>query len=290
MNNFIRFIISKGFLKNIAYTAGGIIILLILIVIWLRIYTHHNRSYAVPDFSDLSLEQASEIIEEKKLRFEVFDSVYIPEKQPGIIIDQHPKPDFLVKKNRKIFFTTNAIGPEFIQMPNLEGLTLREGKARLISNGLKMGKLSYRYHLSTNVILAQNLNGKSLTPGDSVAKGSEIDLVISKGLGNDRSMVPDLVGLTIEQARERLEYVLLGLGAAVPDAGVDQNDTLPVFIFRQKPISNPDVLVSLGSTVTVWTTTDSTKLPGYEQEIEADPVLWDELNDNEEDTLNNSIN
>jgi beta-lactam-binding protein with PASTA domain len=238
----------------------------------MRVYTSHGKSYAVNDFIDMPLDEVIPIIEERGFRYEIFDSIYVQEKEAGIIIDQHPKPGFLVKKNRKMFLTINASAPEKIQMPKLVELTLREGKAKLESFGLMMGKLSYKYDLSRNVILEQKVNGKLIEPGDSVSKGTYIDLVLGKGLGNEREMVPDLIGLTEEEAKVILADALFSLGYTVSDESVGkENDTILPKIFRQKPVSDPGVMVPLGSTITVWVTNDSTKLPA--EEIEEDLII-----------------
>lgn len=272
MKAIIQFILSKVFLKQILIAFGILILFLIFTLTCMRVYTHHGKSYAVNDFIDMPLDEVIPIIEERGFRHEIFDSIYVHEKDPGVIIDQHPKPGFLVKENRKIFLTINASAPEKIQMPKLVELTLREGKAKLESFGLMMGKLSYKYDLSRNVILEQKVNGNPIEPGDSISKGTYVDLVLGKGLGNEREMVPDLIGLTEEEARVILADALFSLGYTVSDESVgNENDTLIPMIFRQKPVSDPGVRVPLGSTITVWVTNDSTKLPA--EEIEEEYIL-----------------
>lgn len=268
------------FWKNIAYAFGILLALLIFTATCTRIYTHHNRSYAVPDFKNMALDDAIKIIEKKKLKYEIFDSLFVTGKEPGTIIDQHPKPGFLVKKRRTVFFTINASAPEKIGMPNLVGITLREGKARLESHGLILGVLSYRYDISKNVILEQRNSGRVIQPGDSVHKGSFIDLVLGKGLGNDSEVVPDLIGLTVEQAKYKLAEAMFSLGATVPDGSFDINDpTIVPFIYKQKPVNDAGIRVPLGSTITVWLSADSLKMPGTQGE---DDYLYDDLNNNDE--------
>ncbi|MBN2486058.1 MAG: PASTA domain-containing protein [Bacteroidales bacterium] len=283
MSEIKSYLKSRIFWKNILYALGGFVFLLIFTSTCSRIYTHHNRSYAVPDFKDMPLSDAVKLIEKKKLRYEIFDSIYVNGKEAGAIIDQHPKPGFLVKKKRTVFFTINASSPEKIAMPNLVGITLREGKARLESFGLILGNLSYRYDISKSVILEQRASGRVILPGDSVLKGSFIDLVLSKGLGNEMAIVPDLTGLSAQQAKIWLADAMFSLGATVPDESYDVNDPLAApFIYKQKPVSGASIKVPLGTTVTVWLTVDSLKLPGA---VDAEgQYIMDELNyDNESD-------
>lgn len=281
MKALINYITNRFFLKNLGIAIGILLFFLIFTMTCMRVYTSHNKSYAVQDLNDIPLEEAIRMIEERGFRYVIFDSIYVSEKEPGVILDQHPRPGALVKKNRKIFLTINASEPEKIQMPKLVELTLREGKAKLESFGLMLGNLSYKYDLSRNVILEQKVNGSIIEPGDSVPKGTYIDLVLGKGLGNEKEMVPNLVGLTVEEAKAILSEALFSLGYSVPDNTVEEAaDTLAPRIFRQKPVSDPAVRVPLGSTITVWITNDSTKMPGYNKTKEED-LIWNDDNNEE---------
>ncbi|MBN1118290.1 MAG: PASTA domain-containing protein [Bacteroidales bacterium] len=286
MKDFLLFLTSKRFWKQVVIAFGVFIFILFVVAVSLRIYTQHGKSYAVNDFTGLPLEEVIPKLEERGFRYQIFDSIYISTQEPGVIIDQHPKSGRAVKKNRTMFFTINASAPEKIQVPNLVGVTLREGKARLESFGLLLGQLSYRYDISKNVILEQKLNGRLLAPGDSIPKGTMVDLVLGKGLGNEREMIPDLIGLTKEEAKEKLGNAMFSLGYAVNDDSVlPESDSVEPRIFRQKPVSDPSVLVPLGSSITIWLTNDTTKLP--KKYFENDPnFVWDDLEDYDEDSSN----
>lgn len=283
MDELKEYLKSKIFRKSLAYAFGVLVVILIFTSTCTRVYTLHNRSLAVPEFTNMPLDEAVKVIKKKKLRYEIFDSIFVIGKAPGTIIDQHPKPGFLVKKRRTIFLTINASAPEKIVMPNLVGITLREGKARLESYGLMLGILSYRYDISKNVILEQRTTGKIIHPGDSIPKGSFIDLVLGKGLGNESQVVPDLTGLTIEQAKLKLAEAMFSLGATVPDGSFNINDkTIVPVIYKQKPVSDAGIVVPLGSTITVWISADSLKINGGGDE--GDPYILDEMNNDETDS------
>ncbi len=57
-----------------------------------------------------------------------------------------------------------------------------------------MGLLKYKPDLSVDVVIDQQINGKKIVAGDSIQKGSVIDLVLGKGLSNQRTPVPELIG------------------------------------------------------------------------------------------------
>jgi eukaryotic-like serine/threonine-protein kinase len=259
----IDYLRGHEFMKNLMIGVSMLIGLFIVLLLFLRIYTHHNRSIVVPDFSDLPVEVAGKLTKDRHLRYEIFDSVFIADKEKGVVIDQHPKPGFAVKKNRKIYFTINANSPERMIMPDIVGITLREARTKIDVAGLKLGKLSYRFDIAKNVVLEQQFKGNIIEPGDTIYKSSSIDLVLGKGLSNEKTMVPDLIGLTADQAKERAADAFFSISTAIPDQSIGKDETANTYVYRQHPPHNKGTLVPLGSPITLWVTIDSIKLKGY---------------------------
>jgi eukaryotic-like serine/threonine-protein kinase len=279
---------TPDFKRNVLYALGILVFFLVFTMSCIRIYTHHGKSYTVPDFKGLSIADALPKLKEKKLRYEIFDSIYVADKPAHIIIDQHPKAGLQVKKNRKVFFTINSMAPDKIQMPNLVGITLREGRARLSSFGLNLGKLYYRYDISKNVILEQRINGRVVNPGDSITKGTEIELVLGKGLADEQAPVPNLIGLTVEQAKEKALDALFSIGAIIKDENsITGEDAPQLKIYRQRPESSPDARLALGSAISVWVSNDSVTLSSPVKKDSE--YVWPELKENEKDTTPRAI-
>jgi hypothetical protein len=295
MSGLKAYLKSKLFRKNLTWGISSIIGVIIFLMLFIRVYTHHNHSVAVPNFSDLPIADAQKYIKAKHLRYEIFDSIYIAEKEKGVIIDQHPKPGYLVKKNRTIYFTINASSPDKILMPDLAGITLREARSKIVAAGLKVGNLSYRYDISKNVVLDQQVKGIKIFKNDTVLKGTEIDIVLGKGLADERTMVPDLVGLTTEQAKNKASDEFFSLGAIIRDESITEDNEKDAIIFRQRPIPSPEVLVPLGSPIDLWITADSAKIAGDSPQDSTD-YIWQDLNkDNnakgsEDDSYNDDYN
>jgi len=289
MKQIIAYIKSKSFLKNLVRGISSIIVLLIILMIFIRIYTHHNHSVAVPDFTDLSLTDADKSIRKKHLRYEIFDSIFIAEKKRGVIIDQHPKPGFLVKKNRVIYFTINASSPDKILMPELAGITLREARAKIIAAGLQVGNLSFRFDISKNVVLDQQVKGIKILKNDTVLKGTLIDLILGKGLADERTMVPNLLGLTPDQAKNKASDEFFSLGAIIHDESVTEVNEKNAIVFRQRPSPSRDILVPLGSPIDLWITADSAKIAGGSKNDSAN-YKWQNINkdNNAENSEDNS--
>jgi len=277
MKDFLAFLKSKLFLRNLIYLFTGALTLFMILLFYLNIYTHHGRSILVPDFSELPVDDAKKIIRQQHLRFDILDSIYVATSDPGVIIDQYPRAGASVKKNRRIYFTINANSPEQMLMPDLVGITLREARARINVAGLKLGKLSYRYSIAKNVVLEQQLDGTIINPGDTLVKGSEIDLILGKGLSDEKTMVPDLIGLTFDQAVNKASDAFFTINTSIPDETVESNSDIKPFIFRHHPPHKESILVPLGTQITVWVTTDSMKLPEFSGELSNDQA-WDETN------------
>jgi eukaryotic-like serine/threonine-protein kinase len=265
-NRLISYLKSKTFLKNLGLAVLIFILFIILLFWFLRLTTHHGVSYTVPDLTNKSMAETKKILKSKHLQYVIFDSVYMESKKGGVVVDQHPKAGRKVKKNRKIFLTLNSGSPEIIEIPDLVGMTFREAREKMITYGLRIGRLSYRYDIAKNVILEQKVDGEKIGPGTKVTKGTAIDLVLGKGLGDEKSVVPDLLGLTLEEGKNKAADAYFSIRAVIYDDGVDPenlSDTIPLIIYQQKPMHSPGIQLNLGSQIDIWVTSDSTKFPGY---------------------------
>jgi beta-lactam-binding protein with PASTA domain len=97
--------------------------------------------------------------------------------------------------------------------------------------------------------------------GESLQKGSVIDLVLGKGLSNERAPVPFLIGKSLESARDRILVSALSLGSYIYDNTIlTRNDTLNAFIYKQNPEYRDNSTIQLGSAIYLWLTVDSAKM------------------------------
>ncbi len=267
------FILSKLFVKNLALALVILIGVIMITLVWLNFYTRHGQAKAVPDFTGLTLEQVTEQARRNKLRFQIVDSVYTNAVPRGCIAEQNPRPGFKVKKWRNIMLTMNAFNPEMTAMPNLIDLPKRQALALIESAGLEMGTLRYIPDISIDVVLEQLYNGRKVAEGDSLQKGSVIDLVLGKGLSNQRTSVPDLVGLKLGPATDLILGASLNLGTFIYDNTITTGeDSVNAFVYKQNPEYKFDATLQLGSAVYLWLTVDSAKLPADTASIRIDTV------------------
>lgn len=256
-----NFIFSKIFYRNLGFAVIIAIGIILLLLLWLNFYTRHGQSRPVPDFLGLNIDQARELARKNKLRFQVIDSIYTSQVPRGSVAEQNPIPGFRVKKGRNITVTINAFRPEMVAMPNLVDLSLRQASKVLESSGLELGQRRYKPDLSINFVIEQLYNGRQITPGDSIQKGSVIDLVLGKGLSNQRTDVPYLVGMELNRAKNRIMESSLNLGTFIYDNTIrSSSDSARAFVFKQNPEYREGSSLPIGSDVYLWLTVDSARV------------------------------
>ncbi|MCB0468173.1 MAG: PASTA domain-containing protein [Aequorivita sp.] len=175
---FLQFVFSKAFLKQLLLAIVALLVLAFLILWWLRISTNHNEKIEVPNLAKMSLDKVEEKLDEMDLRYEILDSAnYNPDYPKYSVIEQIPKPGKFVKENRKLYLTLNPSGYRKVEVPDILGRTRRQAEPTLLAMGFEIGKISYRPHISDNV-LEMRYKGEKLDPGTPLQKTSVIDLIV----------------------------------------------------------------------------------------------------------------
>lgn len=170
-------------------------------------YTNYFEGLTVPDVTKLPLEEAEATLELYGLRHEILDQRTHSAYPAGYIIDQAPAPRQIVKPNRKVYLTINTAEPQMVVVPNLVDMSYRNARIQLENYGLNLGTLSNESGRFRNTVLRQ-----SIAAGDTVELGTVIDLAISDGLGSRMVQVPDLTGLRLPEASQRLREAGLRIG------------------------------------------------------------------------------
>lgn len=268
-----NFILSKLFLKNLGYAIVIIVGAVLVLLIWMNFYTRHGQARPVPNFIGLTMDQTVKLAKKSRLRYQVIDSIYTTIVPRGCVAEQNPKPGFKVKKWRNVVLTINAFHPEMAAMPNLIDLPKRQAILLAESSGLEIGLLKYRPDLSIDVVIDQQFNGKNINAGDSLQKGSVIDLVLGKGLSNQRTPVPNLLGMRLDPAKDKILSSSLNLGTFEYDNTIRKEaDTIHAFVYKQNPEFKHDATLQLGYPVYLWLTIDSAKLKVDSTRIVSDTI------------------
>jgi beta-lactam-binding protein with PASTA domain len=208
----------------------------------------------VPAVIGKNVRDVESALEEKGFDLVIQDSVYYDSLPPGTVIRQVPDADNVVKINRTVYVTINRFVPPDIDMPNLVGSSYRNAEMVLRNLGLRLGDTTYRFDFAKNSVLEQIYNGSPIKPGTKVKAGSVISFVLGSGLGNEDQAVPDLRGLTYEEARAMLDASGITLGVALPDPNV--RDTANAFVYRQTPMPKTEdgakIRIRAGQMIDIW--------------------------------------
>jgi beta-lactam-binding protein with PASTA domain len=236
---------------------AGIVFLFLLLLIFLgslRIITSHGKEMKIPAVTGMTVDNARKTLESQGFEIQIQDSVYNDTVPPLQVIRQVPEADNIVKVNRTVYLTINRSVAPFISMPNTVGMTIRNAQMILRQYGLKLEDTIFKPDFAKNSVLDQMYKGESIKPGTQIQQGGSITLVLGNGIGDVDFTVPDLVGLSLQDAKRVLDSSRLILGAVVPlDDVQDKNSA---FVTRQNPEHFDEMRqlnhIRQGQTIDIW--------------------------------------
>jgi serine/threonine-protein kinase len=171
------------------------------------LYVQLGDEVDLPDVIEMPVNEAQSLLEEQGFQVVIRDSLFDDNHPVGTVVEQNPYPYAVVKEGRRVYLSV-SIGEKPIIMPNLFGVSPREAELILVTHDLKLGSRNYvysdRYHEGT-------VMGQSYPQGQQIKSGSRIDIIISLGQLSVEAVVPDLVGKSLHEARERLRAVKLNI-------------------------------------------------------------------------------
>jgi beta-lactam-binding protein with PASTA domain len=258
LKGIFEFIKSKTFFKNLAIYIVAFLLLCWFVVAWLGSYTSHGETVVVPDFSGVKLADLDKFVSDKKLRYMVIDSLYDTKSPSGVVIKQEPEANEKVKDNRTVYLYVTSLLPPSIQMPKLVDRSLRQAASMITTYGLKLGYTKFVSDQCANCVLEQYVKGKKIEPGATIPKGTVIDLIVGKGLGDEETGVPCLYGLTRREALKKLSESSLSAGAINFDV---PKDSLSAKVYKQLPACGKETNIKIGGTVDLFFTADKSKIP-----------------------------
>ncbi len=162
----------------------------------------------VPMVVGKPLEEARQILAEKGLGIKVKEQYHATERE-GIVIAQDYGPnDPPVKINRVITLTVSK-GADMAAVPNLVKQSIINARVKLAEAGFELeeppGEV-YSSEVEKGYVVRQQPPAYSQAP-----RGSKVILTVSKGPEPADKRVPDLRGLTVDQARVKLSEQKLEL-------------------------------------------------------------------------------
>ena len=192
----------------LAFGAISFVVVILFEYIIMPMYTRHNTGQYLMDVQGKTLEEAIAMIEAEDFRAIVSDTMYTNKVAEGIVVDQYPKPNMKVKTGRTVRLKIST-SEKLVSIPNLIGQSLRSAELILQQAGLLVDTVYSEYNpeYPKGTIAWQYPKAN-----DTMKKGFGIQVTVSKGLPPDFYQVPNVIGLSLNQAKEYLAKARLKVG------------------------------------------------------------------------------
>src|SRR5271165_4010176 len=159
----------------------------------------HGREVSMPNLVGKNVSEASQALRSKGLILRVADRVYsdLPINE---VVRQTPPPGMLMKVSQQAHVVL-SLGQRELQIPNLEGNTLRVSRIELLRGGLQVGEVSSVSlpDQPVDTIVQQNPR-----PGNGAAT-PRVDMLVSTGQRETSYVMPYFIGANEIEVQHRLD-------------------------------------------------------------------------------------
>lgn len=261
-------LLKSALLKNIVVIALLMVAMLVVAHILMLWGTRHGARRVVPDLSGVALSDAERIARENDLELHINDSLFVPAYAGGIILDQLPEGGVEVKPGRTVYITINSFRQKMVPVPYVAGRSLRQAKNMLEIAGLEIKELIYRPDMATNYVLEQFCDRQQILADSRVEAemGSGITLYVGVEPAENIALVPQVVGLSLRDAKSRLWESGLNVGKIDFEEGINLLNQKEARLYAQSP--SAETATTLGSEVTLRLTLDTEKVKNSRTEAE----------------------
>jgi serine/threonine-protein kinase len=155
----------------------------------------------VPDIEGKNVVYVLEFLTGLGLNTKVKGSEYSADVPKNHVILQEPEPGAEIKKGRDVRIILSK-GTKTILVPNLSELSVQQSRIILEENGLCQGELSTTYSKS---VKKDEIIAQVPSPGTLIIRGECVQLLVSMGIRPTGYMMPDLIGLSLDDAIPLIE-------------------------------------------------------------------------------------
>lgn len=265
-----KFIAKQPFWVNLIAAIVFVVLIGFLALQSLSWFTNHGSYLKVPSVTGKKVGDAVKFLENEGFDVVITDSLYNDRLPLNSVKKQIPDAGATVKVNRTVFLNINPTSLPMVEMPRLEGLSFRFAFEKLVKSHLTLGDTTYKPDFMKGSILKQTYRGNPVLPGTKLRWGSPISLVIGAGLQEQQIRVPELVGLTVSEAKEELQAKGILLAAILTSGEV--TDTLNAFVYKQNPDALNDeqqpTFIQPGQTMDIWVSVDPPEPDSIKNEIQ----------------------
>jgi beta-lactam-binding protein with PASTA domain len=237
-------ILKKPLWMNMLIGFGVAICLFIIFFFSLGWITGNGETEKVPAVIGLDVAAAEKNLIALGFDVELQDSIYVDTLARNAVLRQTPEADEVVKKGRTVYLTVNRVIAPQVDMPNLVGFSIKSAETYLKVLGLRLGSIQMVPDQNKNVVIDQLVNGQPIAPGSKIPSGTLIYFLVGDGGASGGMFMPDLVGLTYEQAKAQLISLGLNLGVVTVNGSIV--DSASAFVFDQNPSAYGSQIDSLG--------------------------------------------
>jgi eukaryotic-like serine/threonine-protein kinase len=158
-----------------------------------------GREVMMPDLIGKKSSEALAELQKLSLGMRVDDRVY-SSKPEDAIVRQSPPGGLQVKTGQRAHVVL-SMGPQKVTIPNLIQKSTRAAHIELLRGGMQVGELSEVYlpGYPTDTVVEQ-----WPAPETTDATSPHVDLLVSLGARPAAIVMPDLLGLTLEEAQQRI--------------------------------------------------------------------------------------
>ena len=249
-----NFVWSRTFLINFAILIVFYVLLFISLDGCLSSRTHWGQKIEVPDLIGKNQNNLKNLLANTNLEYEILDSIYDPSKIEGTIVEQDPLPtsvsDIYVKEGRKIKIRVSK-RTQLVEMPDLV-----DKSQRFAEGILRNRKFRYRIEYKPSkeahgAVIEQLYRGKKIAAGTKIPIGSTVKMIVGRDEIGIPLELPNLVGLTIPEARDRVKAMEnMDFVAVCPDC-LTREDTLSARVYSQSPEFTEGAVVASGGSINV---------------------------------------
>ena len=159
----------------------------------------HGREVTMPNLVGKNVSEASKMLQSRGLLLRVADRIY--SDQPiNVVLRQTPTAGLLMKVSQQAHVVL-SLGQRQLQIPSLEGNSLRASRVELLRQGLQIGEVSA---VTMPDQPADDIVLQNPKPGAGAAT-PRVDVLISQGPKEISYAMPHLVGLNEVDAQRRLD-------------------------------------------------------------------------------------
>ena len=184
----------------------GSIFLIIINFIILPLIANKNKEIYIPDVKGLHINEATKILD--KFSIKTFYIDYIEGYNIGEVLSTSPRAFTKVKEGRELKITVIAAKEDII-INNFINNSLRSAELYFDRNNIPIDTVIYEYNekYKNNIIITQYPK-----EGNKITDETKITLVVSLGMPPDYYIVPDLINLSLNKGKVKINESGLLIG------------------------------------------------------------------------------